>query len=96
MKWMRIKKIFCHVVKKLSDVQSNDSFYSTILKLINDNMVSSDEYVKSESRYLLKVLRDDEKLCHALVVPIFSKYVLYQALDALGQHGTARTYQCLE
>ena len=41
-----------------------------------------------------KVVREDDKLFHALVVYLTpSKYVLHQAHDTLG---TARTYQCLK
>ena len=69
-------------MKELINAQSDDTFCSTILKLINETMVSSDKYFISESRLLYKVMREDEKWFHALVIPIiFSKYVLHQVHD---------------
>ena len=78
------------------DAQSRDTFCSTILKLINDKEVFSDKYFVSDNGLLHKVLRENDKLFHALVVSInLSKYILHQMHDALGHNGTARTYQCL-
>ena len=45
------------------------------------------------NQLLHKVVREDDKLFHALVVPVtFSKYVLHQMLDALGHNDIARAY----
>ena len=73
--------------------QSSDTFCSSILKLIDDKKVSSGKYFISDSGLLPKVVREDDKLFHALVV---SKYVLLNAHDALGHKGTARSYRCLK
>ena len=40
-----------------------------------------------------KVVRENGKLFHALVLPItLSKYVFHQVYDALGHNGSTRTY----
>ena len=70
--------------KELIDAQSNGTFCSTVLKLINDKTP------------LHESLREDAKLFYALVVPIiFNEYVLHQSYETLGHNGTARTYWCL-
>ena len=56
--------------KELIDAQSNDTFCSTILKLINDKKMSSDKNFIQESALLHKDVREDEKLFHALVVSL--------------------------
>ena len=84
-------------MKELIDAKNNDTFCTTMLKLINGKEVSSEKYFISNNGLWHKVVREDDKLFHALIVPIvFSKYVLYQAHDALGHNGTAWTYQCLK
>ena len=71
----------------------NDTFSSTILKLINDKKISSGKHFISDNVLLHKVVKEDDKLLHALVGPVvFSKYVLHQAHDALGHNGTATNY----
>ena len=44
-------------MKELIDVQSNDTFCCTLLKLINDNKVSLDKYFISGNGLLHKVVR---------------------------------------
>ena len=76
-------------MKELVESQSNDTFCSTMFKLINDRKVPSDKYLISDNGLLPKFVRENDKLFHALVVPItFSKYVLYQVHDTLGHSGT--------
>ena len=77
--------------------KNNDTFCSTMLRLINDMKVPSDKYFISNNWLLHKVVREDNKLFHTLVVSInFSKYIIHYTQDALGHKGTARTYQCLK
>ena len=56
-------------IKELIDVQNNDTLCSTKLKLINDKKVPSDKYFIVDNGLLHKVVREDDKLFHALVVP---------------------------
>ena len=59
--------------------------------------VSVDKYFISDNGHLHNGVRVDDKIFHALAVPAtVSKYILHQAHDALGDSGTARTYQCLK
>ena len=68
-----------------------------MLKLIKDKTVPSNKYCISDHGFLPYVVREDDELFHALVIPItFSKYILHQVHDALGHNGTARTYWCLK
>ena len=54
------------------------------------------KYFISDNGLLHKVVREDDKPFHALMVlkPL-SKYILHQKHYALGHNGIARTYQCL-
>ena len=68
-----------------------------MVKLIPDKKVSSDKYLISINWILHKVVREDDTLSHALVLPlVLNKYVLHQAHNVLCHNGTARTYQCLK
>ena len=49
----------------------------------------------SNNGILLKFVREDDKLFHALVPITSSKYILLQVHDALGHNGTDKNYQCL-
>ena len=77
--------------KEMNGAQSNDTFYSTMVKLIKDKKVSSDKYFMSKHGFKHKVVREDDNLFHALAAPnVFNKYVLHQANDVIGHNGTAR------
>ena len=81
---MKTKKFSCHSVQKepLSE-QNDDTFCSTMLKLICDKKVPSDKYFTSDNGLLPKVVREDNKIYHALRAPItFCKYVFHQVHDA--------------
>ena len=52
------------------DAQSNNTFWSNMLKLINDKKVASDKYFIGDNGPLQKVVREDDKPFHALVVAI--------------------------
>ena len=68
-----------------------------MLKLINNKTVPLDKYFISDNGLLHKVVREADKLFHALVVPVtFSKYILHQVHNASCHSDTARTYQCLK
>ena len=68
-----------------------------MLKLLKDKTVPSDKCFISGNGLFHKIVREDDKLFHVLVVPIaFSKYILHQVLDALGHNGNVRAYQCLK
>ena len=83
--------------KELIDGQNNDTFSNSMLKIINDKKKPSDKYFIKDNRLLNKVVKEDDKLFHALVVPvIFYKYILHQVDDALDHNDTARSYQCLK
>ena len=74
-------------MKELIDVQSNVILCSTILRLINDKKVSSDKCFLSDNGLLHKAVKEDNKLFHALVVPIsFSKYALHEVHDTVGHN----------
>ena len=64
-----------------------------MLKLVGDKKVPSDKDFIGDNGLLHKVVREDDKLFHVLVVPVaFSKYVLHHMHDALGHNGTDRTF----
>ena len=47
----------------------------------------------NDERLFHKVVREDHKIFHVLVVPqTLVKYILHQAYDVLGDNGTAKTY----
>ena len=51
-----------------------------------------DKYFINDKGLLHKVMKGDDKLFHALLVPIIlSKYILHEVHDALGHNGTAGT-----
>ena len=76
---------------------NKETFCSTMLKLINDREVLSDKYFISNNGPLHKIVRGDDILFQALLVPVFfSKFILHQVHDALGHNGTARNNQCLK
>ena len=54
-----------------------------MILLINDKKVPLHKYFISDNGLLHKVVREDDKLFYALVVPLaFSKYILHQVYDA--------------
>ena len=60
--------------KELTDGQNSDTFCSTTLQLVNYKVPL--DYFISDKRLLHKVLSEDDKVFHALVVPFsFSKYI---------------------
>ena len=67
-----------------------------MLMIVFDKKVPTEKYFIRDNRILHKVVRDDDKLFPALVVPItFNKYILYEAHNSLHHNGTSKTYQCL-
>ena len=69
----------------------------TMFKFRNDKKVPLDKYLICDNGLLHKVVIEDDKPFHALVVLIvFSKYILHQAHDGLGHNGASRTYQCMQ
>ena len=87
-----------HSTKELIAGQSNDTFCSTISRLISDMTVPPDRYFIKDDGFLHNIVREDDKLFHALVVPLVltTKYILHQVHNALGHSGTARPYWCLK
>ena len=82
-------------MQELIDAQNNDTFFSTML--INDKKVSSDEHFICDNSLLHKVVREDDKIFHALVVPIaFSKHILHDVHNTLGHICAAKTDSCLK
>ena len=68
-----------------------------MLKLINDKKEHLDKDFINYNGLLPKVVRENDKLFHALKAPLgLSKHLLHQAHNALGHSGTATTYQCLK
>ena len=66
-----------------------------MLKLVNDKEVPLEKCFIIDNGLLHKVVREDDKLFLALVVPItFSKYIMHHVHNGLGHNGTVRTYQC--
>ena len=79
--------------KELIDGQYNDTFCSTMLKLMNNKRVPSDKYLIKYNGLMQNVVREDDNLFHAVVIPVaLRKYISHQTHDALGLNGTARTY----
>ena len=79
--------------EQLIDGQNNDTF-CTILNIMK---MSPDKYFMSNNKLFHKVVREDDKLFHALVVPLaVSKDVWHQVHGVLGHNSIARTYQYLK
>ena len=73
-------------IKEQNVVQKNDTFCSTMLMLINDYKVSLDKYFISDDGLLHKVIREDNKLFHVLMVPVnFCKYCCIMQLCYKGK-----------
>ena len=83
--------------KEPIDRQNNNTFCTTILKLINEKKMSPERYFVYDEKALHKILREHNKVFHTPGVPQApSKYVLHWVHNALGHNGTARTYQYLK
>ena len=79
--------------EELIDGQNNDTFCSTISKLLSDKRMPPHKYFISDISLLHKVVGEDDKLFYALVVPLtLSKYILHQTYNILGHSGTDCSY----
>ena len=64
----KIHLLFCP--ERVINMQNDDSFCNTITRLINEKKLSSSErYCVNDGKLLDKVVREDDKSFHALVVP---------------------------
>ena len=76
--------------EELIDGYNNDTFCTTMLKLVNVKKIPSDKYFIDDNKPLYNVVWKDNTLFHVLVVPLtLGNYILHQAHDALGHKGTA-------
>ena len=79
---------------KLIEMQNDDTFFKILVKLMNEkNLSQPQRYFVSNKELLHKVMKEDNKSFHALLVPwALIKYILHQMHDTLGHIGTFRTY----